>query len=235
MAGKQPPPRGPQLEIAGDLAVAFVNTAAARDKNRQQGVSSYDELLTWAQQVGVLQAHDAESLAARAAEDPAAARTVWQQAARGRLALARLFVAVQLDEDLPADELAIFNQALARAAPAARLVPAEQGFAWGWSGDAKALDRMLWPIWVAAGELLISTGGLPHVRQCALKACRLFFVDRSPSKQRRWCEMKSCGNRAKSLRHYYRRGRAQRDKEFRDLGIWRTRRPRKRESASQGS
>ncbi len=224
MARKPPPPRGPQLEIAGDLAVAFVNTGAAREKNRQQGVSSYADLLTWSQQVGVLQAHDAERLARRAAEDPAAARAVWKSTEAVRRSVVRLFIAVQLEKDLPAEDLEVFNQALARALPAARVIPAEAGVTWGWAGDADALDRMLWPIFFTAAELLISTQGRPHVRQCALKGCGLFFVDRTPSGQRRWCEMKACGNRAKSLRYYRRTGKARREREHR--GYWRNKRPR---------
>ncbi len=232
MARKPPPPRGPQFEIAGDLAVAFVNTAAAREKNRQQGVSSYSELLIWAQQIGLSQAHDAERLAGKAAEDPAAARAVWEAADRMRRSLIRLFIAAQLGKDLPADDLKVFNQTLARALPAARVVPAEQGLTWGWAGDADALDRPLWPVLFAAAELLISTEGRPQVRQCALKECRLFFVDRSPSRQRRWCEMKTCGNRAKSLRYYRRTGKAQREDRFRGLGIWRRKKPRKQQQSA---
>ncbi len=229
MARKPPPPRGPQLEIAGDLAVAFVNTAAARDNNRQQGVSSYPELLTWSQQVGVLQAHDAGRLARQATEDPAAALAAWAHAEAARRALVRLFIAIHMEKDLPAGDLEVFNRSLARALPAARVVPAAEGVDWGWAGDADDLGRMLWPVLFAAAELLISTEGRPQVRQCALKECRLWFVDRSPSRQRRWCEMKTCGNRAKSLRHYYRHARERRDKHMRGVGIWHVRRPRKQQ------
>ena len=61
------------MELAGDLAVAFVNTAAAREKNRQQGVASYAELLTWSLGTGLLQALDAERLSRKAAAEPQAA------------------------------------------------------------------------------------------------------------------------------------------------------------------
>lgn len=226
MAKKQLPPRGPQLEIAGDLAVAFVNTAAARDVNRQQGVGSYPDLLTWSQQVSILQAHDAERLAAKAAEDPAAAQVAFAGADKTRRALMRLFIAMQLEKALPPGELEIFNRALGKMLPAARVVPCEQGLAWGFAGDDGALDRMLWPVLFAAAELLISAKGRPHVRQCGAKDCRLFFVDRTPSRQRRWCEMKTCGNRAKSLRHYHRSGKAQREDYNRKAGLWRRKRPR---------
>ena len=229
MARKPPPPRGPQLDIAGDLGVAFVNTGAARDKNRQQGIANYAELLAWSQQVGVLQAHDAERLAARATSEAEAeaARAVYAQAERARRAVARLFIATQLEKELPADALSSFNEALAGTLPAVRLTPAEQGVAWGFAGDADALDRMLWAPLFACAQLLIAAEGRPHVRQCAAASCGLFFVDRSPSRQRRWCEMKTCGNRVKSLRHYRRVGKKRREDHRRKVGIWRNKRPRK--------
>ena len=219
-------PRGPQLELAGDLSVAFVNTAAARGKNRQQGVASYAELLTWSQQAGLLQAVQAERLGTSADERPEAAAAALALALEVRGALGRLFIALQAQQELPANDLRTFNDALAAALPAARVVAGDQGLAWGWTGDEHALDRMLWPVLHAAAELLISTGGLPHVRQCALSGCRLFFVDRSRSRQRRWCEMKTCGHRAKSLRYYRKTGKAVRDRNTWGIGAWTTRRPR---------
>lgn len=42
------------------------------------------------------------------------------------------------------------------------------------------------------------------VRRCAHPACVLLFLDRSKSGVRRWCEMTTCGNRAKVAAHYAR-------------------------------
>ncbi|MEE8523020.1 MAG: hypothetical protein V3T72_03740 [Thermoanaerobaculia bacterium] len=70
MARKNLPPRGPRLDLAGALGVAFVNTAAARQGNRQQGVRTYEELLTWSQQTGVVSTLEGERLRRRAAERP---------------------------------------------------------------------------------------------------------------------------------------------------------------------
>lgn len=40
-----------------------------------------------------------------------------------------------------------------------------------------------------------------RVRVCANDACRWRFIDRSPAGRRRWCDMRTCGNRAKVARH----------------------------------
>jgi len=40
-----------------------------------------------------------------------------------------------------------------------------------------------------------------RLRVCADDTCRWLFVDRSPAGRRRWCDMSTCGNRAKVARH----------------------------------
>jgi predicted RNA-binding Zn ribbon-like protein len=226
MAKKDLPPRGPQLDLAGALGVAFVNTAAARPENRQVGVRTYEELLTWSQQTGVVSTVEAESLRRRAAERPEEAAAALARAVELRAALIRLFLATAADAMPTAADLDAVNRALAAAMPARRLVPGETGLVWGWGGDADALDRVLWPLVESAAELLISTAGRPHVRRCAAVDCGLFFVDRSSSRQRKWCEMKTCGNRVKSLRHYHRLGKGRRRDHFRKLGLWHNDKPR---------
>jgi predicted RNA-binding Zn ribbon-like protein len=44
-----------------------------------------------------------------------------------------------------------------------------------------------------------------RLRLCANDGCRWLFVDRSPAGRRRWCDMRTCGNRAKVARHRARR------------------------------
>ena len=40
-----------------------------------------------------------------------------------------------------------------------------------------------------------------RLRVCADEACGWLFIDRSPAGRRRWCDMRTCGNRAKVARH----------------------------------
>lgn len=231
MAKKNNPPRGPQLELAGgNLAVAFVNTAAAAEGNRQMGLESYEDLVTWGLKVEVLQAAGAERLRDCAAEHPSQAKEVYAWAIELRVTIARLFIAVATQRELPAAELRVFNDALKRALSPMRLVSGGEWLQWGWTGDEDALDRMLWPVQHAAGELLISVEGRPHIRQCARRGCRLYFIDRTPAGRRRWCEMKTCGNRAKAMRYYERTGRKERQSRMQSIGLWTRTKPRKPKS-----
>jgi len=47
----------------------------------------------------------------------------------------------------------------------------------------------------------IATGRPYRFRICANDRCRWTFFDTSPTGRRRWCDMKTCGNRAKAARH----------------------------------
>ncbi|MDQ3738176.1 MAG: CGNR zinc finger domain-containing protein [Actinomycetota bacterium] len=57
---------------------------------------------------------------------------------------------------------------------------------------------------IASAAVDIFGRDLRRVRQCASPACVLMFLDVSRSGQRRWCDMATCGNRAKAAAHHAR-------------------------------
>ncbi len=223
MAKREPQqPRGPQLEIASELGVAFVNTSSARKHGGQQGIASYSDLVTWCRQVGTVSASEAESLRHRAAERPAEAEQIFARAASIRSALFRLFLALSTGAEAPAEDLAQVNVALRDALSSLCLASNGEGLAWAWEGDRGALDRPLWPVLHSAADVVVAAGGSFTMRQCAHKGCTRFFLDRTPSRQRMYC-CKTCDGRAQSLRYYYRHGKEKREKDH----LWRVKRPRK--------
>ncbi|KVE33470.1 hypothetical protein WI93_24295 [Burkholderia vietnamiensis] len=63
-----------------------------------------------------------------------------------------------------------------------------------WRPDARAASR--WIDVAALGfEQLLRSDDFARVRQCA--RCTWFFIDRGRGAGRRWCDMRTCGNRAK--------------------------------------
>src|ERR687888_470126 len=77
----------------------------------------------------------------------------------------------------------------------------DAALAWSWADAAVRLDAPLWPLVRLAAELLVGPE-LERVRECAAGDCRWLFLDTSKNRSRRWCDMKSCGNRAKVRRFY---------------------------------
>jgi predicted RNA-binding Zn ribbon-like protein len=51
----------------------------------------------------------------------------------------------------------------------------------------------------AADALVL--GELARVRRCADGRCPRVFFDATKNGRRRWCDMATCGNRAKAARH----------------------------------
>ncbi len=201
MARRNLPPRGPQIELCGgELAIAFGNTASARPDNAQQGVASFGDLLTWGQQAGVLSALEGERLERLAAERPEDAAAVVVRAQRVRSSLRRIFYAVAAKKEFPREDLKTLNDVMTRSLPAPRIVPGPEGLTWGWTGDEDALDRMLWSV-LHSAALFLTSERIQGVRQCAGWNCNLYFFDKTG--RRKWCSMKTCGNRAKSLNYYY--------------------------------
>ena len=74
-------------------------------------------------------------------------------------------------------------------------------FEWSWDQGGAELDRVLWPVVLAAAELLTS-GEPARLKLCGGHDCSWLFLDQSKNRSRRWCSMQDCGNRVKAKRHY---------------------------------
>jgi predicted RNA-binding Zn ribbon-like protein len=188
---------------AGLLPLDFANTAewhASPDPIEK--LTSYDDLVGWSQQAGLLAGDDADALIGLAGEKPTEAAAVLQEALALREAIYAIFSAVAAGGAPPGGAMDPFNAALAGVFGRARIEPSGAGFAWSWPGSSDALDGMLGPILLATAELLTSDD-LKRVGECADDhGCGYLFYDTSRNHSRRWCSMESCGNRAKARRHY---------------------------------
>ncbi len=67
-----------------------------------------------------------------------------------------------------------------------------------------ALDRPLWPVAQSAVTLLTAED-LTRVKMCAsTDDCGWLFLDTTRNRSRQWCDIATCGNRARARRHYAR-------------------------------
>ncbi|HJR05002.1 MAG TPA: ABATE domain-containing protein [Methylomirabilota bacterium] len=191
---------------AGRLCLDFTNTVRARPLSEKVDlITSYADLLSWARQATILTPGEAAALAETAHQQPRAAADALAQAGSLREALYGLFSARAAGLPAPASDLHTVNRAIGKAMTRAGLSPsARGGFEWGWPGAPLGLDRVAWWVARSAAELLTSKE-LTSVRECAGYDCGRLFMDGTKNRSRRWCDMASCGNRAKGRRHYERR------------------------------
>ena len=203
-----------RFELRGGVAcLEFVNTVGWRlTDHPSEYLRSYEDLLDWGRQAGLLAPEEREGLLRRATLDPEGARETLSRALALREAIHRIFSRAiagepQDESELSAD-LSALNRELAVALSRLRLMPAGGAYGWAWdrSGDESAarLDSPLWPVAQSAAELLTSPK-LGRVKLCAGKGCGWVFVDESRNGSRRWCDSRDCGNRERVRRHLARK------------------------------
>lgn len=191
-----------RFEFSGNrVCLDFVNTVNDRLSSPYDLLITYDDLLQWGQQAYILTAHEVEVLREEAGRHANEAAKVLQWAIIVRETIYHLFQGVIEDTKPQAADLATFNAARVETMSHACIIPENDGFVWSWQ-ERDALERVVWPIVRSAADLLTSTE-LKDVRMCAAEDCGWLFLDTSKNHSRRWCDMKTCGNRAK-VRKYYR-------------------------------
>jgi len=193
------------------LCLDFTNTVNWHaSQHPTEELTTYGDLVGWAQGVGLLPEAEAQRLRRQAARQPVEAQTVLERAQTLREAIYRLLSATAHGQAAEAADLDQINAELPRALAQARLVPAAGGYTLQWPAAPNALDQMLWPVAYSAADLLARPDLLARVGECADdRGCGYLFLDMTKNRSRRWCDMKDCGNRAKARRHY----RKQREEE----------------------
>ena len=192
--------------IGGDVALDFVNTVDWRgDPTRRRDLLvTFEDLLAWAKASKLLGTAELRAMSAAARLDEAPATRSLGRARRVREVLARVLAAAGRKAPPAARDVRLLNAFLVAALRHRRLGIRGTTFFWSWTdGERDRFDSLIWPIVLAAAELLASDSRT-QIRQCAGEGCGWLFLDTSRNRRRRWCTMESCGNRAKARRFYQR-------------------------------
>ncbi len=195
-----------RLGLLGErLCLDFTNTIGQHPRlpTSKDFLNCYDNLISWSQYVKLLGEDDATRLRGLAATRPDEAEQALRKAVMLRETIYRILSAESHQSDPDRADMHTLHQALSAGLPQMQLVRCDGTYQWAWAGDADDLARMLWPVAWDAAELLKSEQ-LHEVRECAGETCNWLFLDTSRNHSRQWCDMKSCGNRAKARRHYQR-------------------------------
>jgi predicted RNA-binding Zn ribbon-like protein len=181
--------------IGGHLALDFANTAGWHaSAERLEHLSDYGELVVWAEHAGALADSETAALVREGKRHPERAGRALEHAVAVREAIYRIFAAISQSRSPAPGDLAVLHQARIKALRAA--TPqwrADAGLELRWTADPPDLLRPLYPIAIAAGELLESES-LTRLRQCGNHPCGWLFLDRSRNGSRRWCSSDECGN-----------------------------------------
>ena len=190
----------------GHLALDLANTVSRRGvpARRKEHLDSYLDVISFLRQSKLLSPKQAQELRHAVLDQPSQARRSFAKIIQLREAIYSVFVVVAQRKPVGSADLTAISDFAVDALRHRALSPVNGGYGWQWvADDENPFDRFLWQIAHAATDLLTSDE-LKLVRFCEAPDCEWLFLDHSRNRSRRWCDMKSCGNRAKARRHYER-------------------------------
>jgi predicted RNA-binding Zn ribbon-like protein len=194
----------PFVFIGNHRMLDFLNTEVAVEGAPRELLAGANDLLDWLVQAGAVDRAAARDAKARWGTGRAGEALV-RQARALRTSLRRIADAAAAGRPVPRAALASINAMLARGATVDRVVPqAADGFATRRNLRVREPADLLVPIAEAAADL-VCHADLRRVRRCAHPACILYFLDGTKNGTRRWCDMRTCGNRANAAAYYRRR------------------------------
>lgn len=194
------PPGTPFLWIGERLWLDFVNTDDVRRGLRSDMLRDFDALAHFLEAAGVLEGERLAGMRRRAQQQPAGAAAALMDARRIRMALRALAERGSSSEKARADALSEINRVLGRSAGTRRVEAHGNGtFSRAFIPVGDAFAALIIPVIESAADSLIG-GELARIRRCGAPRCARVFYDSTRNGKRRWCEMSTCGNRAKAAR-----------------------------------
>ena len=191
--------RSPFVFVGERLWLDFVNCEYGI--RRFDALRDFETLVRWLEAAIVLDGERAGGIRRRAQAQPAGAAAALVDARRVRGALRSLAERGPMSERIRAEGLIEINRVLGRSAGTRRVELRNDGtFIRSFVPVGDAFAGLVIPIVESAADALI-LGELPRVRRCADQRCQRVFFDNTKNGRRRWCDMATCGNRAKAARH----------------------------------
>jgi len=193
------PERSPFVFVGERLWLDFVNCEFGI--RRFDSLRDFETMVRWLEAASVLDNERAGGIRRRAQQQPAGAAAALIDARRVRSALRGLAERGPTSERVRSEGLAEINRVLSRSAGTRRVELRPDGtFMRTFVPVGDAFAGLVIPIVESAADALI-LGELARVRRCADPRCQRVFFDNTKNGRRRWCDMATCGNRAKAARH----------------------------------
>jgi predicted RNA-binding Zn ribbon-like protein len=191
----------PFVFVGERLWLDFINTDDVRRGTRVDVLRDFEQLIRWLEATSVLDAERAGGIRRRAQQQPAGATASLADARRIRASLRALAERGALTAEVRVNALGEINRVLGRSAGTRRVeARADGSFVRSFVPVGDAFAGLMIPVVESAADALV-TNELVRVRRCADSRCLHVFFDSTKNGRRRWCDMSTCGNRAKAARH----------------------------------
>lgn len=180
-----------------EAALDFINTLRYDDAAPSDAIPDLGRALDWFVEHGAMTPEGAACVVSLGLGRAAASRLATIH--HTRAALREIVDAIAEGRPASSEAVAVVNRAL-RSREVLALIPAPGGVVVGEQDGSdpigEALARLVEPV-----VALVAEGRPDRLHVCADDTCRWVFFDVSRSGRRRWCDMATCGNRAKARRH----------------------------------
>lgn len=168
--------------VGNALCLDFANTVNKRPEPDRDELMTAADLMAWAADVGLAVTDQPQHGGIRPARQL-------------REAVYRTFAAIAREGEPPETALSELLRCYSVMPRPSGLAPGNGAYHLRWPpADAAGV---LWFV-AASGTELLTRGPLDRIGECP--SCRWLFLDTSRNKQRRWCDMQTCGGRDKVQR-----------------------------------
>lgn len=194
------PAKPPPILIADHPALDFLNTIGAPHGSDIEWIGDGRSLIAWMVAAGIL----SDAQASKATGDLPVMDL--DEAARRARELREWFRELVIRQNsgpgwkLTAEDREMVNTMMSAGTYRLRLLPGDtggEGLRLSGSYEIETAEDLLAPIAEQLSRLLTDTE-CQLTRNCAGPNCTFWFTDITKNKKRRWCDMKLCGNRAKT-------------------------------------
>jgi len=190
----------PFLFIANHPCLDFINTDLVLNGQPTDLLSSFQDLVAWLVQAGLLTEKDAARIEGGGGRD---AMETLKQAKAFRSSMRNMAERLAARKPVPQAALALINQLLRHRVGYAQVTRRNGMFERRYEAGFEDGNHVLGLLAETASDLLCAYD-LSLVKQCHNPACVLFFYDTTKNHARHWCSMDLCGNRSKVAAHYRR-------------------------------
>lgn len=171
--------------ISGNLALDLANTISWRNTGREvDHLATFDDVMAWSKEVGLIGAGFVAS--------PLEQRTLLEQVLALRKAVYAAGSAIARGLDPLQPDLNVIRDIAAVALRHASL--SGSPFTLRFESIYRVTGTIAW----SALDLLRGDE-LSRLKQCPPDDCHWLFIDGTKNGSRRWCDMGTCGNRAKKM------------------------------------
>jgi len=192
--------RVPFLFTANQLCLDLINTDLVMNGQPIDLLSSFQDLVAWLVQAGLLTEKDAERIEGGGSREE---METLKQAKAFRRTMRDMVERLAVRKPVAQAALDLINQLLRHRVGYAQVNRRSGMFERRYEAGFEDVNQVLGLLAEAASDLLCACD-LSLIKKCQNPACVLFFYDTTKNHARHWCSMNLCGNRSKVAAHYRR-------------------------------